>query len=75
MPHAAFHITGRFSLPALLIATQVAMADELLMKDGSRLLGKVLKKEEATLEFETTYAGVIKVKWDSVSELRTSGDR
>ncbi len=51
--------------------TQTVTADELLMKDGSRLLGKVLKKEDATLEFETTYAGVIKVKWDSVSELRT----
>ena len=52
------------------VAVQPLMADELLMKDGSRLLGKVVKKEDGTLEFETTYAGVIKVNWDSVSELR-----
>jgi len=49
-------------------ATQ-PLADEVLMKDGSRLLGKVVKKEDDTLEFETTYAGVIKVKWSEVSKL------
>ena len=58
-------------LPFLALFTaQPVMADELLLKDGSRLLGKVLKKEGATLEFETSYAGVIKVSWDAVSELR-----
>jgi len=49
-------------------ATQ-ALADELLMRDGSRLLGKVVKREGDTLDFETSYAGVIKVKWDEISEL------
>jgi putative salt-induced outer membrane protein YdiY len=39
------------------------------MKDGSRLLGKVVKKEDGTLEFETAFAGVIKVQWAEVSEL------
>ncbi len=51
-------------------ATQ-SHADELLMRDGSRLLGKVVKREGGTLEFETSYAGVLKVKWDEVSELHT----
>lgn len=59
-------------LQALMCLTvQPVAADELLLNDGSRLLGKVVKKENGTLEFETTYAGVIKVNWDSVSELRT----
>jgi putative salt-induced outer membrane protein YdiY len=70
----AIRITGPAFLAALYFlafaAVQPLMADELLMKDGSRLLGKVVKKEDSTLEFETTYAGVIKVSWDSVSELR-----
>ena len=48
---------------------QQAAADELLMRDGSRLLGKVVKREGDILEFRTSYAGVIKVKWDEVSEL------
>mgnify|MGYP001822524235 FL=1 len=47
-----------------------ALADELLMKDGSRLLGKVVKQEDGTLEFETAFAGVIKVQWAEVSELQ-----
>jgi putative salt-induced outer membrane protein YdiY len=53
----------------ILVAIAPAAADELLMKDGSRLLGKVLNQKDGTLEFETSYAGTIKVKWDEVSEL------
>jgi putative salt-induced outer membrane protein YdiY len=52
-----------------LLAGQQAWADELLMKDGSRLIGEVVKRENGTLEFKTSYAGVIKVKWDEVVEL------
>ena len=61
-------VSSVFLLFLVFFATQ-PLADELLMKDGSRLLGKVVKKEEGTLEFETTYAGVIKVKWSEVSKL------
>ncbi len=56
---------------ALLLLTGIASADELIMNDGSRLLGEVIKRENGTLEFKTTYAGVIKVKWAEVSELHT----
>ncbi len=58
-----------FLYSLVFLAAQSVGADELLMKDGSRLLGKVLKKEDDTLEFETAYAGVIKVKWGEVSKL------
>lgn len=56
-------------LTMLVCAAPPVPADELLMKDGSRLLGKVVKKEDGTLEFETAFAGVIKVQWAEVSEL------
>ena len=52
-----------------LLPGQLALADELLMQDGSRLLGEVVKRENGTLEFKTSYAGVITVKWDEVVEL------
>lgn len=58
-----------FLFSLVCFAAQTVTADELLMKDGSRLLGKVVKKEDDTLEFETAYAGVIKVKWSEVSQL------
>jgi len=64
-------------LPIFLLLTMVCLpgqqanADELLMRDGSHLLGKLIKLEGAKLEFETSYAGVIRVKWKKVSELHT----
>jgi len=67
----ANHISLAVPLALALVAVPPVMADELIMKDGSRLLGKVVKKEDGTLEFETSYAGVIKVSWDSISELHT----
>lgn len=63
-------LANRLSLlAAMLLAVTPLSADELLMKDGSRLIGKVGHQTDGTLEFETTYAGTIKVKWDEVSEL------
>jgi len=57
---------------ALQMAGLSAVADELIMKDGSRLVGEVIKKDSgSTIEFKTSYAGVIKVKWAEVSELIT----
>lgn len=66
------NLLPRLALSVLLVcAVAPAPADELLMKDGSRLLGKVVKKGNGTLEFETAFAGVIKVQWAQVSELHT----
>ena len=45
------------------------MADELIMKDGSRLMGKVLKEDDGVVDFETSYAGTIKVKWSEIREV------
>ena len=54
---------------AALFTIPSVRADELIMKDGSRLFGEVVKRDNGTLEFKTSYAGVIKVKWDDVAEL------
>ena len=56
-------------LTAALLPAQQAYADELIMKDGSRLIGEVVKRENGTLEFKTSYAGVINISWDEVAEL------
>ena len=58
------------AVTTMLLAGFPAMADELLMKDGSRLVGTVLKHDGgSTLDFSTTYAGVIKIKLAEVSEV------
>jgi putative salt-induced outer membrane protein YdiY len=53
----------------MLLAGFSALADELIMKDGSRLKGKVMKEDGGIVDFETSYAGVIKVKWQEIDEL------
>ena len=45
-------------------------ADELLLRDGSKLLGTIVKKDNGVLEFKTSYAGMIKVKWAEIEEVR-----
>ena len=42
-----------------------ALADQLLMRDGSTLVGKVVKQENNTLHFETSFAGTIQVQRDN----------
>jgi putative salt-induced outer membrane protein YdiY len=58
-----------FTLLTLLSAT--TQADELILRDGSRVLGEVVKRSNGTLEFKTKFAGTIKVKWAEVAELKT----
>ncbi|MGW8310759.1 MAG: DUF481 domain-containing protein [Thiogranum sp.] len=56
---------------ALLLWLPGAGADEILLRDGSRLLGTVVKREGANLSFKTTFAGDINIKWDQIAEIRT----
>jgi putative salt-induced outer membrane protein YdiY len=53
------------------LTASIADADELIMRDGSRLLGEVVKRENNTLDFKTSYAGVIQIQWDQVAEVKT----
>jgi putative salt-induced outer membrane protein YdiY len=55
----------------LALAGRGLPADELVMQDGSRLVGKVLGGTDGVLDFETGFAGVLKVQWDQISEMRT----
>jgi hypothetical protein len=59
------------TLAAAALSVANAGADELLLKDGSRLLGTAVRKASDILEFKTSFAGVIKVEWAQVTELRT----
>lgn len=57
---------------AMLTPAIDTLADELLLKDGSRLIGTVTKQDgSSTLDFNTTYAGTIKVKWAEVEKITT----
>lgn len=62
---------GGSALLVLLGLWHGAWADELMLSDGSRLLGEAVSKSDGTLKFKTSFAGTIDVSWDQVAELRT----
>jgi hypothetical protein len=76
-----FHIGGTamkglsasLLLAAVLLAPCVAGADELVLKSGDKLMGKVVGLAGGKLSFETPYAGVLKVDWAQVASLKTDG--
>jgi putative salt-induced outer membrane protein YdiY len=58
------------AMAAMLTLGLPAIADELVMKDGSRLLGTVLQKDAgSSFDFKTSYAGVITIQWAEVKQL------
>lgn len=57
-------------LPVLLSPFSLVQADQLVLKDGSRLRGEVVRQKDGVLEFKTGFAGVINVQWEQVIELQ-----
>jgi putative salt-induced outer membrane protein YdiY len=58
-------------LAALLSAPAFAGADEVTLKNGDKLTGKVLGMAGGKLAFETAHSGVIKIDWTQVATLKT----
>lgn len=56
---------------ALCGAVTLAQADTVLLVNGDKLSGKVLKKEGDLLTISTAYAGEIKLKWSEVAHIET----
>ena len=48
-----------------------ASADEVWLKNGDRLTGKVMSLDAGTLVFKTSYAGDLSIKWGEVVNLKT----
>jgi hypothetical protein len=53
----------------LLLST--AHADELILKDGSRIVGKVISMESEELVYETSFAGEITIEWEQIDKITT----
>ena len=48
-------------------------ADEVWLKNGDRLTGKVVALDGGTLVFKTSYAGDLSIQWGEVGNLKTDG--
>ena len=55
----------------LLLVASSAWADRVLLTNGDRLSGRLVAKFDATLLFETVYAGRLKIAWPDVQALQT----
>lgn len=53
----------------LILAPAVARADEVILKNGDAVHGKILGMEDEQLEIDTDFAGKIKIDWEDVQSL------
>jgi len=54
-----------------LFASCAAWADQIVMKDGDRVTGSIVKKDGATVTIESKNFGLVTVKWDDIATIRT----
>lgn len=52
-----------------LLASGTAAADEIIMQNGDRLTGDVVRQDRGQLQLQTAYAGTIAIAWDQVREV------
>jgi len=63
-------ITLFFVLPLFLLSVPTALADEVHLKNGDRISGKIIRMEEDKLVVKTDYAGEISVAWKQVASVK-----
>jgi putative salt-induced outer membrane protein YdiY len=64
-------IAALFTALLVFLAGAQAAADEVWLKNGDHLTGKVKSLDGGTLLFNTAYAGDLSIKWEEVVNLRT----
>jgi hypothetical protein len=64
-------MTGRYAIPFLvfLLAGRFAIADELIMKNGSRLVGTLISASQSDVVFETPFAGQISITQANIERI------
>ena len=55
-----------------LLCVLPAFADQVILKNGDRLTGSIVRKDDKTLVFKSDLAGEVKIPWDSVTELKSA---
>jgi putative salt-induced outer membrane protein YdiY len=59
-----------FVFPLFLLGATAGMADEVHLKNGDRISGKIVKMEEDKLLVKTDYAGEISLAWGQVASVK-----
>lgn len=66
--------SARFAVLAALVSPFIAQADELVLEDGSRLLGTLKAVEAEVVVFETAFAGTVEVQRDMIRGIQTDSE-
>ena len=61
------------AVPLLFLGVLIASADEVVLDDGDRLTGKIVKMENNVLILETPYSKPIELQAAKIKEIRTDG--
>lgn len=65
-----FNLSSRILLLFLIsLCVQSVFADRVVLKNGDRLTGTILKKDGESLTIQTDAMGQVKIKWSAVSEV------
>lgn len=67
---ARFVRTAVVALLITLLGLDPARADEVIMQNGDRMTGDVIRQDAGRLKLETAYAGTLDIDWEQVSEVR-----
>lgn len=60
-----------FILVFILFLCSNVFADQVIMTNGDRLTGKIVKKDGDSVTIQTEFAGTVKIKWSSVVQIIT----
>ena len=61
-----------FSVSAFLLAALVARADQVVLKNGDRLTGKIVTGDGKTLLLKSEFAGDVTIQWDAITDIESS---
>jgi putative salt-induced outer membrane protein YdiY len=59
-----------FVFPLFLLTVTPALADEVHLKNGDRISGKIIRMQDDKLVVKTDYAGEISLAWDQVASVK-----
>ena len=59
-------------LIAILLASNFLWADQIVLKNGDRLTGTILRSDQKSLVIKTEFAGEVTVQWAAIQDLSTT---
>ena len=65
---------GLICLALILLGTSLAQADQVVLKNGDRLTGKIVSGDGKTLLLTTEFTGDVTIQWDAITSMESTED-